>query len=196
MISHKGNPNENLQFATEILTTISPSRKMTALSLMTWRWQYGTNELLTLQPQCKDSHSSRDMHENITAFCDLVFWAVNAWKIEKFIGQWRFSTMMHNLLRNQLQHAITSTWCELLSSGVLLQYDNAQPHTAHVTDETIMDPHFKCLLDSPSSPDLILSGNHIFGSLKETMGGKTFRSEEKNVTGGGRAFNKQTKKNC
>jgi len=66
----------------------------------------------------------------------------------------------------------------LLSSGVLLQHDNARPHTASTTVATITDLHFECLPHPPYSPDLAPSDFHMFGPLKEAMGGKKFRSDE------------------
>ena len=66
----------------------------------------------------------------------------------------------------------------LLSSGVLLQHDNARPHTARTTVATITDLHFECLLHPPYSPDLAPSDFHMFGSLKEATGRKKFRSDE------------------
>ena len=66
----------------------------------------------------------------------------------------------------------------LLSSGVRLQHDNARRHTDRTTVATITDLHFECLPYSPYSPDLAPSDFHIFGPLKEAMGGKNFRSEE------------------
>jgi hypothetical protein len=37
---------------------------------------------------------------------------------------------------------------------------------------------FECLPHPPYSPDLSLSDIHVFGLLKEAMGGKSFRSDE------------------
>jgi len=59
-----------------------------------------------------------------------------------------------------------------------LQHDNARPHTAHTTVATIKDLHFECLPHPPYSPDLAPSDFHMFGPLKEAMGGKKFRSDE------------------
>ena len=66
----------------------------------------------------------------------------------------------------------------LLSTGVLLQHDNARPHTARSTVATIQDLSFECLPHPPYSPDLAPSDFHVFGPLKEAMGGKSFRSDE------------------
>jgi hypothetical protein len=54
-----------------------------------------------------------------------------------------------------------------------------RPHTARVTVATIEDPHFECLSHPQYSPDLTPSDYHITGPLKEAMGGKIFRFEEK-----------------
>jgi histone-lysine N-methyltransferase SETMAR len=83
-----------------------------------------------------------------------------------------------DLLKNHLRPAIKLKRRGLLNTGVLLQHDNARPHTARSTVATIQDLAFECLPHPPYSPDLALSDFHVFGLLKETMGGKSFRSDE------------------
>jgi histone-lysine N-methyltransferase SETMAR len=83
-----------------------------------------------------------------------------------------------DLLKNRLRPAIKSKRCGLLSTGVLLQHDNARLHTAHSIVATIQDLSFECLPHAPYSPDLTPSEFHFFGPLKEAMGGKSFRSDE------------------
>ena len=51
-----------------------------------------------------------------------------------------------DLLLNHLRPAIKSKRRGLLSSGVLLQHDNARPHTARTTVATITDLHFECIM--------------------------------------------------
>ncbi|PNF31072.1 hypothetical protein B7P43_G17251, partial [Cryptotermes secundus] len=55
------------------------------------------------------------------------------------------SASYSDLLKNHLQPAIKSKRCGLLSTGILLQHDNARPHTARTTVATIKDLHFECL---------------------------------------------------
>ena len=50
--------------------------------------------------------------------------------------------------------------------------------TARTTVATITDLRFECLPQPPYSPDLASSDFHMFGPLKEAMGGKKFRSDE------------------
>ena len=88
------------------------------------------------------------------------------------------SAMYANLLKNHLHPAIKSKRHGRLSTGVLLQHHNAQPHTAHSTVATIQDPSFECLPHPPYLPDLATSDFHVFGPLKEAMVGKSFRSDE------------------
>ena len=73
------------------------------------------------------------------------------------------SASYSDLLTNHLWPAVKSKRCGLLSSGVLLQHDNARSHTAHTTVATITDLHFDF---------------HTFGPLKEAMGRKKFHSDE------------------
>ena len=76
-------------------------------------------------------------------------------------------------LKNHLCPAIKSKRRGLLSTGVLLQHDNAWPHTDQLLQQSKMS--FECL---PHPPDLAPSDFHVFGPLKEAVGGKSFRSNE------------------
>jgi histone-lysine N-methyltransferase SETMAR len=80
-----------------------------------------------------------------------------------------------DLLKYHLCPAIKSKRHGLLSTGVLLQHNNARPHTTCLTLATIQDLSFECL---PHQPDLAPSDFHVFGPLKEAMGGKSFSSDE------------------
>ena len=81
-----------------------------------------------------------------------------------------------DLLNRHLRPAMKSKRRGLLSTGVLLQHDNA--HTARSTVATIQDLSFERLPHPPYSPDLVPSDFYVFGTLKEAMGGKSFRSDE------------------
>ena len=88
------------------------------------------------------------------------------------------SAMYADLLKNHLRPAIKSKRRGLLSRGILLQHDNARPHTARSTVATIQDLFFECLPHPSYSPDLAPSDFHVFGPLEEAMGRKSFRSDE------------------
>jgi hypothetical protein len=75
-----------------------------------------------------------------------------------------------DLLKNHLLPAVKSKRHGHLSTGVLLQHDNAWPHTACSTVATIQHLSFKCLPHPPYLPDLAPSDFHVFGLLKEAMG--------------------------
>jgi len=83
-----------------------------------------------------------------------------------------------DLLKNHLPPAIKSKLRVLLSTGVLLQHDNARPHTARSIVATIQDLFFECLSHPPYSSDLAPSDFHVFRPLQGAMGGKSFRSDE------------------
>jgi len=109
-----------------------------------------------------------------------LFWDERGVILEHYMPRGNTVTSATNadLLKNHLHPAIKSKRRGLLSTGVLLQHDNAQPHTAHSTVATIQDLSFECLPHPPYSPDLTPSDFRVFGPLKEVMGGKTFRSDE------------------
>jgi len=56
--------------------------------------------------------------------------------------------------------------------------DNARPHVATRTMDTIQKLKWNFLPQTPYSPDIAPSDYHLFGSLKEHLGGKRFRNNE------------------
>jgi len=66
----------------------------------------------------------------------------------------------------------------LLSKGVMLQHDNARAHTANVTSSTITKLGWEVLVHPPYSPDLAPSDYHLFGPLKDHLGGMKFDTDD------------------
>ena len=54
---------------------------------------------------------------------------------------------------------------------VLLQHDNARPHTSLKTREVIISFGLTTISHPPLSPDLAPSDFHLFGPLKESLRG-------------------------
>ena len=110
----------------------------------------------------------------------ILFWDERGLILEHYMprGNTVNSATYVDLLKNHLRPAIKSKRRGLLSTGVLLQHDSARTHTAHSTVPAIRDLSFECIPHPPYSPDLAPSDFHIFGPLKEAMGGKSFRSDE------------------
>jgi len=81
-------------------------------------------------------------------------------------------------LKNHLCLQSSPNDADFVSTGVLLQHDSTRPHTARTAVATIQDLSFEHLPHPPYLPDLAPSDFHIFGLLKEAMGGKSFRSNE------------------
>jgi histone-lysine N-methyltransferase SETMAR len=102
------------------------------------------------------------------------------------------SAMYGDLLKNHLRPAIKSKLCRLLSTGVLLQHDNVWRHNACSTVATIQDLFFEYLVHPLYSPDLAPSDFHVFGPLKEAMGGKSFRSDDSRRCMSGCALSQNT----
>jgi hypothetical protein len=88
------------------------------------------------------------------------------------------SASYSDMFRNHLRPAIRSKRRGRLTAVVILQHDNSRPHTVRVTVATITDLHFDTLPHPPYSPDLAPSDYHMFGPLKEAMGGKKFHFDE------------------
>jgi histone-lysine N-methyltransferase SETMAR len=65
-----------------------------------------------------------------------------------------------------------------LSRGVLMLHDNARPHAAHTTWDTLRRFGWGVLDHPPYRPDLSLCDCHVFGPLKKTLKGRRFNSDE------------------
>jgi histone-lysine N-methyltransferase SETMAR len=65
----------------------------------------------------------------------------------------------------------------MLTPGVKLLHDNATPHTAGKTRETIEKMGWEILEHPAHSPNLAPSDFHLFGKLKEHPSGKRFASD-------------------
>jgi len=61
---------------------------------------------------------------------------------------------------------------------VFLQRDNARPHTARLTLQTIEKNHWELLSHQPSIPDLSPSDYRLFGSLKDRLRGLHYDTDE------------------
>lgn len=109
-----------------------------------------------------------------------VFWDARGPVLEHYgergttINSVRYSEM----LTDRLKPAIRSKRRGLLSEGVVLLHDNARPHTAVHTAETLQKLKFKVLDHPPYSPDLAPSDYHLFGPLKQALRGRRFDSDE------------------
>ena len=66
----------------------------------------------------------------------------------------------------------------LISKGVLFLQDNARPHTAHRTTCTLQELGWELLPHPTYGLDHAPSDFHLFGSLKEFLGGHHFSSDE------------------
>ena len=62
--------------------------------------------------------------------------------------------------------------------SVAFLQDNARPHVAARTMDTIQKLKWNVLPHPPYSPDLAPSDYHLFGALQEHPGGKRFRNNE------------------
>ena len=81
------------------------------------------------------------------------------------------------LLEGPVKAAIRNKRKRAQTSVSFLQ-DNARPHVAARTMDTIQKLKWNVLPHPPYSPDLAPSDYHLFGPLKEHLGGKRFRNNE------------------
>jgi histone-lysine N-methyltransferase SETMAR len=76
-----------------------------------------------------------------------------------------------------MKPAIRSERRGRLSQAVLLLHENARPHTAARTLETLRKLKWELMEHPAHSPDLASSDFHLFGQLQEALGGR-FRCDE------------------
>jgi len=105
-----------------------------------------------------------------------VFWDINTSILAHFQekGEKVTSARYSDMLVNYLKAAIGSKRRRLLSNRVLLLHDNARPHTAAHTVNTLRVLKFVVLKHPPYSPDLAPSGFHLFGPIIQHLQRKTF----------------------
>ncbi|PNF38144.1 hypothetical protein B7P43_G14600 [Cryptotermes secundus] len=82
-----------------------------------------------------------------------------------------------NILR-KLHKAIQQKRPGFLTKGVLLLHDNARPHTANKTNETLQNFKWEVLEHPPYSHDLGPSYFHLFGPLKHHLSAGHFPNDE------------------
>jgi histone-lysine N-methyltransferase SETMAR len=81
------------------------------------------------------------------------------------------------MLQRGLKPAICPKRREKLSEGILLLHDNACPYTAACTLETLRKLKREVMEYPAHSPDVAPSDFHLFGPLKEALGGRRFRCD-------------------
>ncbi|GFO03923.1 transposase [Plakobranchus ocellatus] len=79
---------------------------------------------------------------------------------------------------DRLKEAIRRKRPGLLRRGVVLQHDNATPHSANLTQQWLQRYGWEILPHPAHSPDLAPSDFHLFGPLKRHLGGMAFETED------------------
>ncbi|GFO49999.1 histone-lysine N-methyltransferase SETMAR [Plakobranchus ocellatus] len=79
---------------------------------------------------------------------------------------------------DRLKEAIRRKRPGLLRRGVVLQHDNATPHSANLTQQWLQRYGWEILPHPAHSPDLSPSDFHLFGPLKRHLGGMAFETED------------------
>jgi histone-lysine N-methyltransferase SETMAR len=108
-----------------------------------------------------------------------IFWDVSGPILVHFQekGQTVTIAQYSDMLVNELKPTIRSKRQGLLSKRVLLLHNNARPHTAAHTVDTLRALKFELLKHPPYSPDLAPSDFHLFGPMKEHLWGQKFADD-------------------
>ena len=83
-----------------------------------------------------------------------------------------------DLIANRPKPAIRTRRRGLSSKKALLQHDNAPPHVAKATIETVNKLGFEVPQHPAHSPDLAPSDYHLFAPLKDALRGRKFSFDE------------------
>lgn len=107
-----------------------------------------------------------------------VFWDCDGIILIDYLPKGRTinSEYYSGLLKGPLRKALKEKRPGKLRLRPLLQQDNARPHTARQTIDTIADLRWELLPHPAYSPDLAPSDYHLFGELKDPLRGIHFES--------------------
>ena len=99
-----------------------------------------------------------------------VFWDAEGCILIEFLECGKTTNATHYVRHySKLRRALCN---EHPGRKVILQHDNAQPHTAHLTLEKIENVGWEVLPHPPYSPDLAPSDYHLFDFLKNQIRGQ------------------------
>ena len=88
------------------------------------------------------------------------------------------STYYSNVLRSQLLRHLRTKRPEKVKNGWILHHDNAPAHTARLTQECLQELNVSVLPHPPYSPDLAPCDFWVFPTIKNSLRGKRFSSDE------------------
>jgi len=82
------------------------------------------------------------------------------------------------MIQRELKLTIRSKRRGKVSKEILLLHDNARPHTAAHTLETLKQLKCEAMEHPPYSPDLAPSDFHLFGLFKDALRGRRFSCDD------------------
>lgn len=108
-----------------------------------------------------------------------VFWDTSGVLLVDFLPQGQtVNALRYCATLKKLKRAISRKRPQLCNDQILIQQDNARPHSALRTQETIKKLGWTVLPHPPYSPDLAPSDYHLFGPLKQFLAGKHYENIE------------------
>ena len=81
-------------------------------------------------------------------------------------------------LHTELREIIKKERRGLVTRGVILQQDNARPHTSRQTVSKIGELGYELLPHPAYSPDLALCDYWLFGQMKKFLGASIFKASK------------------
>ena len=108
-----------------------------------------------------------------------VFWDSSGVLLVDYLPQGQtINALRYSAVLKKLKRAITRKRPLLPHNQIFIQHDNARPHSALLTQQTIRKLGWTVLPHPPYSPDLAPSDYHLFGPLKQFLGGKHYDNIE------------------
>ncbi|GFR92653.1 histone-lysine N-methyltransferase SETMAR [Elysia marginata] len=152
-----------------------------------WRFQFSTWQESSPAPvNIKWTLAEANLSDAAVYYCNITYFKHN--KLQTHSGQQEIKASTETIRAarycqtlGKLREAIRRKRQGQLTNGVILQHDNATPHTTRVTQSWLEKYGWEILPHPPYSPGLAPSDYHLFGPLKRELAGKRFDDDEELV---------------
>ncbi|GFN82249.1 histone-lysine N-methyltransferase SETMAR [Plakobranchus ocellatus] len=102
----------------------------------------------------------------------------NTTRVDELIDGQCINAAQYCSTLDRLKEAIRRKRPGLFRKGVVLQHDNATPHSANLTQQWLQRYGWEIVPHPAHSPDLAPSDFHLFGPLKRYLRGMAFETED------------------
>ena len=129
--------------------------------------------------QTQSSENNVNVQPSVRTLILTEFWEVNDVLLVDFLPP---GETIHDVRYGQalekLREAVRRKRPCCLTKGIIIQHDNATPHTTNLTTDWLRKYCWHVLTHTPHSPDLAPSDYHLFVPLKSHLAGQSFLTDE------------------